>query len=195
MSEILSRPGLRPDGPIIAAAEVGVWNELSAARLAIEDFKRDARDEAERQRQEACRHGLAQGLAQAAQVIDHANRSVQELLDGLESRLPDFATHVVVELLGQIGPAETMAGMTRRAIRSFREDATIVCKVHPDLVDQMREILGTEVDGERLQLRPDAGQDVLGCRLETSLASIDLSLDRQIERLRRSFISALSEEA
>jgi flagellar biosynthesis/type III secretory pathway protein FliH len=187
-----TRPVLLPDGPIIDAPSAGIWTELTEARAAVEAFERDARLQAMAERETARQEGFAQGLAEAAEVTAQAARSAQDMLDDLARQLPEFATHVVIEMLGQMGPVKTLASAARRATRALGEDTVIICKVHPDLADRLQAALADEPETARLQIRPDASQDVLGCRLETATTSVDLSLDRQIERLRRSFGAALA---
>jgi flagellar biosynthesis/type III secretory pathway protein FliH len=195
MSDTPHHPQLRPEGPVILTAAADVWHELTAARAGVEAYRGEAIKEVEARLEAARRDGFSQGLSEAAHLVSQTVQSAQDMLADVERRLPEFATHVIVEVLGQIGPTNVIAALAEQAAQGLVGETAILCKVHPDLVGPIEEVLRGSADPDRLQVRPDSAMDVLGCRLETGRGTIDPSLDRQIARLREAFAVAVADGA
>jgi len=139
-------------------------------------------------RQAGHAEGLAAGHADAAQASARALLAVQarhaEALGELRSHLATLALNVVQRLIGDWPEPQRLAALAETAARDMVPCEDPVLRVRPELVTSVRAALEARTDGVPISVRGDADLPAGGCRLETTLGSVDASLDSQLVSLR-----------
>ncbi len=208
-----------PTGPpvneqVLAEARAEAEQIVMAAQQEAQQYvqqtmaqaEEQARVMAEQAQQEGYQLGLTQGQAEAERLAQEAlteqmregislyNQAVQEykrVLSQAEGQVVDFALVVVKKLLGQVveGSQEAAFGLVEQAIRELQDREEVVVKVHPDMVDYVREReseLQKMIEGlKSFKVLGDPNLELGDCLLETNLGNIDARLSIQLDAIDR----------
>ena len=177
-------PELSPGEPPDAADTDRPDSELSQAqtrRSSWEEGKAAGRAELCSQTEEQIRqerHALIAALEQFA--IDRA-----EYFEKVENEVVQLALAIARKILHrelQTDPL-ALAGLVRVALERVGEVTSNRLRVRPQKAAAWREQLSVEAAGKKLEVMEDAALDGDACILETSLGTVDLSLEVQLKEI------------
>ncbi len=192
MSAITDLPRRPPRG-LVPADAAAAWSDgfafLAAARETAGEIEAIAKREAERILAEAQAAGRARGEADAAERIGRAIADVDAYFAGLSSELADLAFAVVRDVVDQFDRRDIVAMAALKALSAFRRSRTLTVRVHPDHVGAVNETLQEAVRTGGIEIALEVSGDPAmardGCVLTSDIATVDASIDSQIEALRR----------
>jgi type III secretion protein L len=186
-------PRLRPTGPIVPAAEVGIWSEARAGLAAVRQHALDTRDWANdlvaQERARGYAEGRAAGAEEAARLLaETAQRSTAHLA-ALERGLPDLVHGLVADILGRFEPGDLVARAVRHAVERLRPEAEAVLRCAPGDVEAMRDALG-DAAASPLRIEPDPALAPGECCLRSAVGSVELGIEAQLRALRAGLATA-----
>jgi type III secretion protein L len=181
------RPALRPPGPVIPAAEAGLWTDAAAALAGADAYaertRRWARAAYVQARERGLAEGRAEGGAQAARLVASAQAQVSQLLRAVEGRLPDLVADLVGSVLGSFDPGEILPHAVREAVRQLDGAGEVRVRVAPDLAEPLRLALEGET-GPRIRVEADPGLEGGACVLWSEVGNVELTIAAQLKALR-----------
>lgn len=150
-----------------------------------------AREEAAALFEAARRDGFAEGLAQAAALVNDARAEAQRALDAGTPAAIALARKMAEKIVGravELDPA-AMADIAAEALGACRADAGAVrLRVHPaDLpaLEARRDRLASRLPATSIALVADPAVGRHGCVIDTPRGRIDARLDTQLAALER----------
>ena len=154
-----------------------------------------ARDEAaalfDAARREGFAAGQAEGIAQAAAVLNAARAEAQRALDAVTPAAIALARKMAARIVGRAVEldAGAVADIAAEALAACRPDVGAVrLRVHPDdlpALEARRERLAAGQPGAAIELVADAAVGRAGCVIDTPRGRIDARLDTQLAALER----------
>ncbi|GJE73391.1 type III secretion system stator protein SctL [Methylorubrum podarium] len=191
-------PRLRPAGPIVRAAEIGIWSEaqagLAASHRHAVETRAFARDLVERERARAEAEGRAAGEAAAAARISETAARAAAHLAALERELPGLVHGLVAEILGDFEPGDRLVRSVRQAIARLRPDAEASLRVAPGDLETVRAGLA-DLDTGSLRIEADPVLQPGECCLRSAIGSVELGLEAQLRALRAGLSAASGKSA
>lgn len=186
-------PRLRPAGPVVRAAEIGIWSEaqagLAASHRHAVETRAFARDLVERERARAEAEGRAVGEeAAAARIAETAARAAAHLA-ALERELPALVHGLVAEVIGAFEPGDVLVGSVRQAIARLRPDAEASLRVAPGDLEAVRAGLADRDTGA-LRIEADPVLQPGECCLRSAIGSVELGVEAQLRALRAGLAAA-----
>jgi type III secretion protein L len=190
-------PKLRPLGPIVRAAEAGIWTDAAAA---IEEAERHAermQDWAqttyERERERGYREGLTVGAEEAARLIAATAARTETYMRDLERDLPRLVLELVERILGSFDPGQVLSLAVSQAVDKLRTGAEIRVHVSPDLADRLRASLADLArgsDAPRVRVHADPALASGTCVLHSEFGNVELGIEAQLKALKEGIESA-----
>lgn len=191
-------PRLRPAGPVVRAAEIGIWSEaqacLAASHRHAVETRAFARDLVERERARAEAEGRAVGEAAAAARITETAARAAAHLAALERELPDLVHDLVAEILGDFEAGDRLVRSVRQAVARLRPDAEASLRVAPSDLETVRVGLA-DFDTGSLRVEADPVLQPGECCLRSAIGSVELGLEAQLRALRAGLLAASGESA
>jgi len=186
-------PRLRPDGPILKAAEVAIWGEaeaaLAAARQHAAQAREWARDLLETERARGHAEGRAAGAEEAARLLAETATRATDYIAALERDLPTLVHDLVARILGEFEPGERIARVVGHAVERLRPDAQAVLRFAPGEADAVRKAL-EGLGGHALRIEPDPSLAPGECTLRSAVGRVELGVEAQLRALRDGLLRA-----
>lgn len=189
------RPHLA-DGQKVVRAEDYATVLTSAQVLAEAHAQADElRQAAEAEYQSGRERGYAEGHAAAQaevaeQVLGIVARSV-DFLGHAEAQVSHTVLVCLRKILGEFPEEELVTRAARTALQQVRNEPRVTLRVHPSLVDGVRERIGDILRGNAdvsfLDVVGDERLEHGGCRLESDSGVVDAGIDVQLAALERVF--------
>lgn len=189
--EVPSRPFAR----IIRAEQTESWVDgyafLAQAKAEADAIRASAAEEIAKARETGRLEGRAVGEAEAATLLVRTHADVDRYLAGIEPQLAVLAMEVVQRVLGQFDEADLVANAVCQALETLRDEGAMVVNVAPDMVQEVQQRLGS-FGPMPTSVRVVADRHLSGrqCILTTPSASIDVSIDTQLDAIRASMDAA-----
>lgn len=191
-------PRLRPAGPVVRAAEIGIWSEaqagLAASHRHAVETRAFARDLVERERARAEAEGRAVGEAAAAARITETAARAAAHLAALERELPDLVHGLVARILGDFEAGDRLVRSVRQAVARLRPDAEASLRIAPGDLETVRAGLA-DLDTGSLRVEADPVLQPGQCCLRSAIGSVELGLEAQLRALRAGLLAASGESA
>ncbi|RXH03400.1 type III secretion system stator protein SctL [Bradyrhizobium vignae] len=184
-------PRIRPLGPLISAAELGIWYDAVQTRALAERYLRQVRSWArkayQQERERGHCEGLRSGSDEMAQLIARAASDVARRKAVLQEELPQLVIEILSDLLGSFDPGEMLVRTVRHAVEKRYGSAEVCLHVSPVNADALRhEFLAFDGTNGRPKVRidPDPAVGPDQCVLWSEFGSVDLGLAAQLRTLR-----------
>ncbi|MCP1854631.1 MULTISPECIES: type III secretion system stator protein SctL [unclassified Bradyrhizobium] len=186
-------PRIRPVGPLIPAAELGIWYDAVQTRALADRYLQQVRSWASKAYQQEREHGHSEGLRsgsdQMAQLIARAASDVARRKAVLQQELPQLVLEILTDLLGSFDPGEMLVRTVRHAVEQRYSSAEVCLHVSPVNADALRHEFeafdGT--DGRpKVRIDPDPAMGPDQCVLWSEFGNVDLGLAAQLRKLRLS---------
>ncbi|MBB4382601.1 type III secretion system stator protein SctL [Bradyrhizobium sp. SBR1B] len=184
-------PRIRPLGPLIPAAELGIWYDAVQTRALAERYLRQvrcwARKAYQQERERGHQEGLKSGSDEMAQLIARAASDLARRKAALQQELPQLVTEILANLLGSFDPGEMLVRAVRHAVEQRYGSAEVCLHVSPMNADALRHTFlafdGT--DGRpKVRINPDPAVGPDQCVLWSEFGNVDLGLAAQVRTLR-----------
>ncbi|MCC8978069.1 type III secretion system stator protein SctL [Bradyrhizobium acaciae] len=194
-------PRIRPLGPLIPAAELGIWCDAVQTRALADRYLRQVRSWASKVYQQEREHGHSEGLRsgsdEMAQLIARAASDVARRKAVLQQELPQLVLEILTDLLGSFDPGEMLVRTVRHAVEQRYGSAEVRLHVSPVNVDALRHEFeafdGT--DGRpKVRIDPDPAMGPDQCVLWSEFGNVDLGLAAQLRKLRLSLDPSSQED-
>ncbi|MBO4227531.1 type III secretion system stator protein SctL [Bradyrhizobium neotropicale] len=185
------RPQIRPFGPLIPAAELGIWYDALQTRALAERYVQQVRSWAtkayERERARGYSEGLKTGSGEMARLVARAACEVARRKAVLEQELPQLLIEILNDLLGSFDPGEILVRTIRHAIEQRYGSAEVCLHVSPVKADALMQEFAA-FDGRdgrpKVRIDPDPALTPEQCVLWTEFGNVDLGLAAQLRALR-----------
>ncbi|MGY4353562.1 type III secretion protein L [Bradyrhizobium sp. i1.3.1] len=184
-------PQIRPVGPLIPAAELGVWFDALKTRALAERYLRQVRSWArkayERERARGHSEGRKTGSDEMAQLVARATCELARRKAVLEHELPQLVLDILDDVLGSFDPGEILVRTVRHAIDRTYGSAEVCLHVSPVKADALiREFAAFDGRNGRpkLTIDPDPALTPDQCVLWSEFGNVDLGLAAQLRILR-----------
>ena len=182
-------------GEAKSRAEFLIDDALRGAERLAEEARREGREQGLREAAEQARAEARRAGEEAAAILEKARRDAEALFQQEQGEAIRLALAVAKKVIGreaQLDP-EVMAGLVRSALERVKGAASATVKVAPELVEATASRQGT-FGATRLgigecRVEGDPGLEPGDCVTETPNGTVDLRLDRQLEK----FATAISE--
>jgi flagellar assembly protein FliH len=132
-------------------------------------------------------------LEQAASFLETCARCLtvarDELLQGAEKELVDLVLKVATQVIHDevTQRPELITFQVETALSRVKEDGMITVRVHPQMIDLVRQVSARLADalgpGARLHFEPDAAIAPGGCLVETPQQIVDARISSQLGRI------------
>ncbi|MGF3025707.1 type III secretion system stator protein SctL [Methylobacterium aquaticum] len=186
-------PRLRPTGPIVRAAEIGIWSDaragLAASHRHAVETRAWARDLVERERARARAEGREAGEEEGARRVAETAARATAYLAALERELPALVHGLVAEILGAFEPGDALVRAVRQAVGRLRPDAEATLRVAPGDVETVRAGLDG-IDAGAVRIEADPMLRPGECCLRSAVGSVELGIDAQLRALRAGLAAA-----
>ncbi|PIU07274.1 MAG: HrpE/YscL family type III secretion apparatus protein [Methylobacterium sp. CG08_land_8_20_14_0_20_71_15] len=184
-------PRLRPLGPIVRAADLGIWGEagaaLSAARRHADETRAWAEDLVDRERERGFAEGRAAGAEATARLLAETSARAAAHLARLERELPALVGGLVADILGQFEPGDALARSVAHAVGRLAPDAGASLRVAPGDLESVRAALG---EASPVQVEADPAMRPGECCLRSPVGSVELGIEAQLRALRTGLAAA-----
>lgn len=184
-------PQIRPLGPLIPAAELGIWYDAVQTRMLAERYLRQVRSWAakayECERARGHTEGLKTGSDEIARLVAGAACEVARRKATLEQALPQLVLDILYDLLGSFDPGEMLLKAVRHAIDQKYGSGEVCLRVSPVKTDALtREFAAFDGrDGRpKVRIDPDPALSPDQCILWSEFGNVDLGLSAQLRELR-----------
>lgn len=186
MNSLPSRPGKA----ILRAEEAHAWINgyvfLERARQRSDDQEAIIHRAREEGHAEGFEAGRRDGEARAAALLATTQSDVKRYLEGLDPALAELSLSLVRRILGEFDDVELITRCVRHALSEWRHEHRIRIRVAPPLEAQVAESLAEKLPGTTdYQVEADAQLSPTQCLLVSPIAVMDISLESQLEALRR----------
>ena len=189
----------RPPGPVIPAADLGLWFDAAAAlTLAHTDaqaIRVDARAAYEAEKVRGHAEGVRAGAADIAHHLAQLLARKDAAIAGIEAALPALVGEVLERVLGQADRGEMLGEAVRHALSQQRWSGRAVLRVCPEDQKFASYALASDPRMASIHIEPSATLAPGACFFETDQGSIELSLDIQLAALRDGIARGWDEEA
>lgn len=190
--------GLRPSGPVVRAAELGVWDEpgraLDAALREAEAVLSQAREQAAAERRRGYLDGRARGAEDAARLMAEATARADAFVSDLEAALPALVVEAVETILGAFEPGELLPRCVTHALGRLRHGARAELRVPPGEVARVRDALAAgSAAGPWLRVDPDPTLAPGACVFTSEYGVVELGVQAQLRALRARLAPAPAE--
>lgn len=180
-----------PRGPVVKAAQAAIWAEAVEARNALvaarEAVEAQAQSVFAREARRGFEAGRLKGEKEAAGIALEAERNARAFLDDLERSLPALVLDLVEGMIGRLEPTDALERAVRHALAQRRDEAAVtVCLApadHRELQERLAGLL--ERAGGTVRLAADPALSPGHARLDSRVATVDLTLSAQLAILRR----------
>ena len=180
-------PRLRPAGPVVSAAELGIWGEaragLAAAHRHAVETRRWASTLVERERARGYAEGRAAGTEEAARLVAETSARAADHLAALERELPALVHGIVADILGGFEPGDLIARSVHHAVARLQPEAEVTLRVAPGEIEAVCHALG-DLGGRLLQIEVDPALRPGECCLRSAVGSVELGVEAQLRALR-----------
>jgi type III secretion protein L len=177
---------------VLRAAEVPLLADAQTLRDHLEQLcsaqAQHVAEAAAQARHEGHALGVAEGRRELADRLSAHLVSLAEAASAERERVRNavgaLALQVVRRLLGHFADESVLVALADAAATDVLPGQLLAVVVHPDRCDAVRERLATRPAAAlRCEVRADPSLALDGCRLETELGSVDVSLESQLARL------------
>ncbi|XIA67445.1 type III secretion system stator protein SctL [Bradyrhizobium sp. TZ2] len=193
-------PQIRPIGPLIPAAELGIWSDALQTRALAERYLHQVRSWArkayERERAHGHSEGLKTGSDEMAQLVAQAACELARRKAVLEQELPQLVLDILDDVLGSFDPGEMLVRTVRHAIERTYGIAEVCLHVSPVKADALiREFAAFDGRNGRpkLTIDPDPTLTPDRCVLWSEFGNVDLGLAAQLRILRAGLVPSSQE--
>jgi flagellar biosynthesis/type III secretory pathway protein FliH len=166
----------------------------------VHDRRKQDLDEAVARGREA---GFAAGRDEALHAAvptllaawQQAAGQAQADLHALRQAVVTLSRHVVQRIASDMAPADVVAALALRAVQELLPPRAAVVRIHPDVAAAVQERLQARehvFDEASLEVRADAGLDLLDCVLDTPAGQLLAGLEAQLDNVTRA-LHALTE--
>ncbi|WP_028350688.1 type III secretion system stator protein SctL [Bradyrhizobium murdochi] len=184
-------PEIRPLGPLISAAEIGIWCDAVEARAAAERHLQRVRGWGltayKRERARGRADGFKSGAEEMSRLIAQATSALAQRKAILEQELPQLVMEIVSDLLGTFDPGEMLVRTVRHAIEQKYGSAEICLHVSPLKADALAREFAT-CDGQegrpKVRVDPDPALTTEQCVLWSEFGNVDIGVAAQLRALR-----------
>jgi len=184
-------PQIRPLGPLIPAAELGIWYDAIRTRALAERYLQQVRSWAskayQRERMRGHAEGMKAGSDEMARIVARAASELARRKAVLERELPQLVIEILSDLLGSFDPGEMLIRTVRHAIERSCGGAEVCLHVSPLSADALtREFAAFDgTDGRpKIRIDPDPALTPDQCVLWTEFGNVDVGLAAQLRTLR-----------
>ncbi|KNY19780.1 type III secretion system stator protein SctL [Methylobacterium sp. ARG-1] len=180
-------PRLRPTGPIVPAAETGIWNEaragLAAAHRHVVETREWAQAHLERERARGYAEGREAGAEAAARLLADTAARAADHVAALEQDLPALVHDLVTEIVGTFEPGDRIGRAVRKAVAKLQPEAEAVLRVCPGEIEAVRGALAGLGDrAPQIEADPSLGPGE--STLRSPIGSVEIGIAAQLRALR-----------
>ena len=169
-----------------AEAVLADYDQLDRMKAEAARLLAEAREACETERAKGALQGQRAGSLEAQQLLDEAEQAVKTLVDSLSPEIALLAVAIAERILGAVDDRERMMRCAERAIADLRTDESATLYIAPRYVGALRERLAQNAS---VTVEPAIGMESTGCVIHTARGSIDASIGRQLEVLRKTMRS------
>lgn len=203
MSDADQAVAQRPAGPVIPAAELGLWTEatvvLGTVRAHAEAMQQQAQAALEAERARGFEAGLRAAAGEVAKQFARLAAHRAALETEMEAALPKVVCDVVERLLGETPAASLLSSTIRHVLAQQRWDGKAVLRVSPADQATARAAVQGDPRAVAITVEPDVALPDGSCQFECAHGSIALGLAAQLRALRdgleKGWLEAAAREA
>jgi flagellar biosynthesis/type III secretory pathway protein FliH len=182
-----------PAGAILRGSELKPWLDgqgfREAAKMELEQARRNAEDIAAAERARGYAEGWAAGSKGAFDLIARTKAAADAYYGQLEANLAHLVMEIISEVIGGLGRSEAIALAVRKALSTMETPPETMILVSPEalagVMERLQAMLGTS-EGSTIAIGADDSLAADECRLVCGFCTIDLSLKRQLDLLAQS---------
>ena len=178
---------------LIRAAEFAALHHADAivasAREKAEAIEQSAADVFLAERERGYLKGINDASSERAEAALRFVASSAEFLGRLENQVANMVLKCLESILGEMNDRARIRQLVAHCIKENLEREPTRLRVNPEerqwVIELVRELTTAEPKLASLEVVGDPGLSIGGCVLETPVAVIDSSLDRQLAALRQ----------
>lgn len=186
---------------IQAQAEAQAQQIITDAEQAAGKIKDDAASEGQalgfQQGKEQGYQEAAALLEQAAQIVDHARREREEIIDKCEKDVLELAIAVAARVVHTEVTinSEIVLAVVKDAIQKAKDQEHVLIRVNPadfETVAAEKQSLQAILQRETgMEIRGDIGVEIGGCVIDTDYGAIDARIDTQLGSIKSALLGVV----
>jgi flagellar biosynthesis/type III secretory pathway protein FliH len=183
---------LATDDVVITQSEIPLLSTATALVEKIEALGKEETFRIQAAVEKACQEARSQGYEEGLNAAKAQTAvSLANALEGMTQQIAtdrqnlhhalETLTMLIVKLVLADLPSKTvLGGLVRRALKSVSGEASVLVKVHPEMIEPIQAALAEFSSPHSMTFEGDASLDILGCSVVTPTGHLLAGLEEQL---------------